>query len=155
MMWPRARSARDSGMRRQRDRGYSVLELIIVLALSAIVLAIAVPRTSALLDKLSVQSAAADVAATLGSARTYAIAAHAAVAVDVDTAIGTLRVRRGAELLFSRDVARAHNVRLKASRDSLAFGPRGLGRGAANLSIVVMRRTAVETVFVSRLGRVR
>ena len=142
-------------MPRRMAPGFTVLELIIVLALSAIVLAIAVPRTSALLDQLSVQSAAADVAATLGSARTYAIAAHAAVAVDVDTASGVMRVRRGPEMLFSRDVARAHNVRLRATRDSLAFGPRGLGRGAANLSIVVMRRAAVETVFVSRLGRVR
>jgi hypothetical protein len=30
-----------------------------------------------------------------------------------------------------------------------------LGRGAANLSVIIRRRAAAETVVVSRLGRVR
>jgi Tfp pilus assembly protein FimT len=138
-----------------RRAGYTILELFLVLTISAVILAIAVPRTSMLLDQLSVHAAAGDVAATLGSARTLALASRAAVAVDVDTSSGVLRVRRGSEMLFSRGVGQAHQVRLRATRDSLAFGARGLGRGAANLSVIVYRRAAVETVFVSRLGRVR
>lgn len=140
---------------RRRRRGHTFLELIIVLLMTAVVLAIAVPRTVRMLDRISVHAAASDVAATLGSARTLAMAGRLAVAVDVDTASGVLRVRRGPEALFSRNVGHAHGVRIKATRDSLAFGPRGLGLGAANLSIVVSRRAVVETVFVSRLGRVR
>lgn len=135
--------------------GYTVLELCLVLAMGGVVLAIAVPRTTATLDRLSVHSAAGDVRATLGAARSYAMAARADVAVEVDSARGELRVRRGPETLFSRGVGHAHNVRLRGTRDSLTFGARGLGRGAANLSIVISRRSAVETVFVSRLGRVR
>ena len=142
-------------MRAASRRGYTILELFIVLTIAGVVLAIAVPRTSETLDRLSVHAAAADVAATLGSARTLAMAVRATVAVEVDTVRGALRVRRGAEMLFTRDVGLAHNVRLRATRDSLAFGSRGLGHGAANLSILVYRRSAVETVFVSRLGRVR
>lgn len=137
------------------QRGYTIVELLVVLTMSAVLMAVAIPRAAATLDRVSVHSAAADVAATLGSARTLAMAGRAAVAVDVDSASGVLRVRRGPEMLFSRNVGHAHNVRLRASRDSLAFGPRGLGYGAANLSIIVSRGTAVETVFVSRLGRVR
>lgn len=140
---------------RKRKVGYTILELLVVLTLASIVLAIALPRTVALLDRITVRSAVADVAATLASARTLAMAARAAVSVEVDTVRGALRVRRGGEMLFTRDVGRAHNVQLRATRDSLAFGRRGLGYGAANLSIVVSRRAVVETVFVSRLGRVR
>ena len=136
-------------------RGYSVLEPLIVVLLTGLLLAVAVPRTVSMLDRLSVQAAAGDVAATLGTARTLAIAGRAAVAIDVDSTSGVLRVRRGGEMLFSRDIGAAHQVRVRTNRDSLAYGPLGLGLGAANLSIVVYRRAAVETVFVSRLGRIR
>jgi hypothetical protein len=37
----------------------------------------------------------------------------------------------------------------------MAFGASGLGYGAANLRVVVRRGAASETVYVSRLGRVR
>jgi hypothetical protein len=46
-------------------------------------------------------------------------------------------------------------VELRATRDSLAYDPYGMGRGASNLSIVIRKGAAVETVFVSRLGRIR
>lgn len=136
-------------------RGHSVAELLVVLVVVATMLGIVLPRASAMLDRVAVQSAAGEVAATLGGARNLAIAARATVGVDLDSASGVLRVRRGAEMLFSRNVGHAHGVRLRATRDSIAFGPRGLGRGAANVSIVVARGTVAETVFVSRLGRVR
>ena len=142
-------------MRDSSRLGYTLLELFIVLAMAAVVMAVAIPRLATSIDRVSVRSATADVTTTLGAARTMAMAIRAGVAVDVDTTSGVLRVRRGAEMLFSRNIGHAHGVTLGASRDSLAFGPRGLGRGAANLSIVIRRGAAVETVFVSRLGRVR
>lgn len=135
--------------------GYTVLELLLVVSIAAVVLALALPRTLLVLDRIAVHAAAGDVAATLGTARTVALAGRAAVAIDVDTASGTLRVRRGPEMLWSRNIGQAHGVALSASRDSLAYDGRGLGLGAANLSILIRRRSAVETVFVSRLGRVR
>lgn len=135
--------------------GHSVAELLVVLLIVAVMLAVIVPRASSMLDRVAVETAAGDVAATIGGARTLAIAARATVAVDLDSASGVLRVRRGDEMLFSRNVGQAHGVRLRATRDSIAFGSRGLGHGAANVSIVVSRGAVVETVFVSRLGRVR
>jgi hypothetical protein len=95
------------------------------------------------------------VIATLSEARALALAGNGLVALHVDTAAGTLSVRRGNEMLHSRAIGFAHGVRLGGTRDSLTYDPRGLGRGAANLSIVVRRGTIAETVFVSRLGRVR
>jgi Tfp pilus assembly protein FimT len=135
--------------------GHSLAEVLVVLVVAAAMLGVVVPRASAMLDRVAVQSAAGDVAATLGTARNLAIAARATVAIDLDSASGVLRVRRGAEILLSRNVGHAHGVRLRTTRDSIAFGARGLGRGAANVSIVISRGTVAETVFVSRLGRVR
>ena len=139
----------------QPRRGFTLLELVIVVTLSGLLLAIAVPRTRAALDGVSVRSAAGDVVATLSYARAIAQAGDGFIAVHVDSMTGTLRVRRAGMILHSRGVGHAHGVRLSASRDSLTYDPRGLGHGAANLSIVIRRGAAVETVFVSRLGRVR
>jgi len=134
---------------------YTVVELIVVMAITAVVMAIALPRGQQVLDRIAVHAAASDVQALLGSARMLALASHSAVAVDVDSASGVLRVRRGSEMLLARNVGLAHGVTISRTRDSLTYDGRGLGRGAANLSVIISRRTAAETVFVSRLGRVR
>jgi Tfp pilus assembly protein FimT len=136
-------------------RGHTVVELLVVLGITGIVLGIALPRGQRVLDRITVHAAASDVAATLAAARALALAGHASVAVDIDSVSGALRVRRGSEMLLARNIGSAHGVTVSPSRDSLTYDGRGLGRGAANLSVVVRRRTAVETVFVSRFGRVR
>ena len=132
----------------------TLVEILIVLTIAGTLMALAFPRAQLSLDRISVRAAAGDLAATLHSARALALAGRAAVAVDLDSN-GTIRVRRGAEYIFSRNIGSAHGVLLQQTRDSLTFGPLGLGHGAANLSIVVRRHAAVETVFVSRLGRIR
>ena len=136
-------------------KGFTLVELLIVLTISGIVLAIAVPRARGGLDRVVVRSAATDVRATLGLARTLALAGHAIIVVEVDSARGILRIRRGAEVLVTRAVEQAHGVAVRATRDSLAYDPYGLGRGASNLSVLIWRGTAAETVFVSRMGRIR
>ena len=140
-----------AGMR----RALTVPELLIVLTIVAVVLAIAIPKARASLDRVSVRAAASDVRATLTYARMLAMSGGLSVGVDVDSAGGTLRVRRGDERVLVRGIGHAHGVRLGKTRDSLTYDPRGFGRGAANLSILVRRGASAETVFVSRLGRVR
>jgi prepilin-type N-terminal cleavage/methylation domain-containing protein len=135
--------------------GFTLPEMLIVLTIVGLVMAIAIPNAKAGLDRLSARAAASDVRATLNYARMLAMAGGIAVAVDIDSVAGTLRVRRGNERILMRGVGQAHGVRVGKTRDSLAYDPRGLGRGAANLSILLRRGVSVETVFVSRLGRVR
>ena len=138
-----------------RRAAFTVPELLIVLTILGVVLAIAIPNARSGLDRVSVRSAAGDIRATLGYARMLAMSGGIAVAVEVDSVLGTLSVRRGDEKIFMRGIGHAHGVRLGKTRDSLTYDPRGFGRGAANLSILVRRGVSVETVFVSRLGRVR
>jgi type IV fimbrial biogenesis protein FimT len=137
------------------DNGYTVVELLVVLTIVGVLMSIAIPRVALLLDRIAVDSAASDVQASLSLARSLALAGGIPVAVEVDSQSGVVRIRRGGERLQSRNVGQLHQVRLVATRDSLTYDPRGLGRGAANLSIVIRRGAAAETVFISRLGRVR
>jgi len=142
-------------MRSTIRRGYTVAELVVVLGIVATMLAIALPRAHHVLDAIAVRAAAGDVATVLASARAMALAGHSSVAVDIDSSSGVLRVRRGTELLLARNIGPLHGVQVSHTRDSLTYDGRGLGRGAANLSVVVRRGSAAETIFVSRLGRVR
>lgn len=129
--------------------------MIVVLSVAAIVLAIAIPRVLLTLDRVSVRAAAGDVVTLLNTARTLALASHEPVAVDFCADSGAVRVRRGKELVAVRSVATLYQVTFTSSRDSMAYDSRGLGYGAANLSLVIRRGAAADTVFVSRLGRVR
>ena len=136
-------------------RGYTVLELLIVMMVAGIVMAIAVPRAQHQLDRVVVQSARSDVRGILTYARSLALAARARVVVSIDSISGTVRGRHMGTDAISRGVGPAQGVRPTSSRDSLVYDANGMGHGAANLSVVVRKRAAAETVFVSRLGRVR
>lgn len=138
-----------------RRSAYTLAEMLVVLLIAGILLGLATVRLTQAADQAAVHAAAGDVAAALTTARTIAIYRRVAVAVAIDTVAGALLVREDTSLLVERDLRSTYAVTITASRDSTAFDARGLGVGAANLSVVVRRRTAVDTVFLSRLGRVR
>jgi Tfp pilus assembly protein FimT len=131
-----------------------VAELIAVLALTAIILGIAIPRMRHAAERAAVRGAVADVVATLSTARQLA-ASHGGVSVAIDAGAATIRVVRDGDTVITRALGHMFGVAITSSRDSLAYDGRGLGSGAANLTFIVLRGTTVDTVVVSRLGRVR
>lgn len=138
-------------------RATTLLELLVVLALLAVVSAMTVPLAGRREDRRRAHGAAVHAATLLGSAREEAVARGSAVAVALDTGAGVIRVIAGAgrDTLRTRDLAALFGVRLRATRDSLAYDARGLGIGAANLTLVFSRGAAAETLVISRLGRLR
>jgi prepilin-type N-terminal cleavage/methylation domain-containing protein len=134
--------------------GFTLPELLVVLLLVSIVLGFAFVRLGAAADGTAVRAAVSEAASVFIAARNTAIYRRASVAVRIDTLYGTLVTRADTLVLRRRDL-RAFGVHLSASRDSMAFDGRGLGVGAANLSLVVRRGKVADTLFLSRLGRVR
>jgi hypothetical protein len=96
-----------------------------------------------------------EIEALFSTARHAAIARGAQSVLDIDIARGTVSVRVGGDTIKMREVSRAHGVTLETTRPSITYAPTGLGYGAANLSLIVRRNRVVDTVLVSRLGRVR
>ena len=135
--------------------GATLAELLVVLAIMAIVLGYATLRLAQAADGTAVRSAAAEATTAFNGARQAAIMRRAPVAVLIDTVSLRLKIVADTEVLSSRDLGTEYGIRLGCSRDSMAYDARGLGLGAANLSLVIRRGRAAETVFVSRLGRVR
>ena len=129
-------------------------ELLVVLLLASIALGFAFVRLGAAADRAAVRAAVSDAASVFIRARDAALYRRGPVAVHIDTLAALLLTRADSLVLGRRDL-RSFGVHLSASRDSMAFDGRGLGVGAANLSLIVRRGQAADTLFLSRLGRVR
>jgi prepilin-type N-terminal cleavage/methylation domain-containing protein len=134
---------------------FTLLELTVALCIMSILSAIAVPRAGRLLDSIHVNGAVTEIASLFSTARHLAIARSSRTSVEIDTVARTIRVLIGSDTLRKREIGKVHDVRLSASRTRMSYSATGMGYGAANLSVVVRRNGSVDTVFVSRLGRLR
>src|SRR6266513_2524256 len=74
-------------------------------------------------------------------------------------AADTLRIDRfgpsGWEPWWRRPGPASLGVVLEVSNPLVVFGPTGMGWGASNTTVVLRRGSQVETVTISRLGRVK
>jgi hypothetical protein len=115
----------------------------------------ATPRLGTLRDRASVRSAATEIATILSSARRAAMlrSSSAMGVIDEERSVASITV--GADTMLTRDVGSELGVTIAATRDTVLYGPSGRGWGASNTSIVVARGRWADTLFVSRLGRVR
>jgi prepilin-type N-terminal cleavage/methylation domain-containing protein len=138
-----------------RRLGFTLLELVVVLVVTGILLGLALPHLSAMRNRSAVRSAMGELGASFSTARGAAIARRASVAVVLDTAMGAVEVRSGGQTLLRRPLRSIYGVVLSSNRDSAVYDPRGLGYGVTNLTVVVRRGGMVDTLTMSRLGRVR
>lgn len=139
----------------EKSSGHTLIELVIALAIVAILLSMAAPRIGALRDRASVRSAATEIAAILSSARRVAMLRSTGAMVVIDEGNAAASVIAGADTVLAREVGSELGVRISATRDTVLYAPSGRGWGASNTSIVVARGRWADTLFVSRLGRVR
>jgi prepilin-type N-terminal cleavage/methylation domain-containing protein len=136
-------------------RAFTILELTVTLCILSILSAIAIPWAGKVLDSVKVRSAGIEIESLFSAARHIAIARAAQATVDIDTVAQSIKVSVAGDIVRRRDIGAAHDVRISASRVRMSYTATGMGYGAANLSVVVRRNASVDTVFVSRLGRVR
>jgi hypothetical protein len=130
-------------------------ELCLVIAIIGLMTMISSHQLVLFLDRSAARSAVAEAASVVLRARDEAIAQRAMTSVRFDTSSATLVLSARGASISRTALGHAHGVRLSANRDSLVFDVRGLGFGAANLTMVARRGGAAETLVVSRLGRVR
>jgi prepilin-type N-terminal cleavage/methylation domain-containing protein len=134
---------------------FTIVELTVTICILGVLSAIAMPWAGELLDRVRVRGAVVEIESTFSGARHIAIARSAQTTVDIDTVTQTIYVSVGADTLRKREIGADHGVQLSASRVRMSYSATGMGYGAANLSVFVRRNASVDTVFVSRLGRLR
>ena len=138
-----------------RKPGFSLPEVAVALAIMAVLLSIALHRFTTLRDATSVRAAAGDLGSTFSLARQVAVTNRRVVAIVLDTGRGVVEVRWGGAKVARRDFGATYGVHLGSNRDSAVFDARGVGYGLSNLSVAIRRGRFVDTLTMSRLGRVR
>jgi len=135
--------------------GFNVIELTLVLAIIAVLSAIGLPRAAGFIDGMEVRGAVTEIDALFSLARHVAIARAEQSSLDINPTRGIISVRVGPDTVMKRELGIAHGVTLQSTRASITYSQTGIGYGAANLTLIVARHLAADTIFVSRLGRVR
>jgi len=135
--------------------GFTLAELSVSIVLIGLFAGLTLPRFTGWRDRVATDAAAAATIAMLSTARHAALRRAAVTAVRFDTARASVIVHAGPDTIVMRPLGVVHGVRLSTTRDSIAYGPAGLGYGAANTRLVLTRGAAADTVTVSRLGRAR
>lgn len=136
-------------------RGFNIIEIIIALVIAAVLAVIVLPRASSFIDAMEVRGAVTEIESLFSTARHVAIARGVQSSLEIDPSRGIISVLAGSDSIRTREVALAHRVVLQSTRASITYAPTGMGYGAGNLSLIVTRNRAADTIFVSRLGRVR
>lgn len=136
-------------------RAHTLPELALTLALLAIVAATAVPTLAATTARWQVRAAVADLVNALVLTREAALARGAVATFVVDAARGEVTVTCAGDTIARRAVGALHGVTLAASSDSVRYAPDGVATGVSNTTMLVVRGSLIDSVIVSRLGRVR
>ena len=138
-----------------RRAGLTLVELCLVVSILGLTMAVAVRQLGYYLDRAAARAAVVEAAALVARARDEAMALRAPASVRFDTTADALELRRDGAVIAHAALGRVHGVSLAANRDTIAYDVRGLGYGAANLTLVARRGRAAESLVVSRLGRLR
>ena len=134
--------------------GFTLLELLLVLAVTGIIAGISIPALIGMRDRITVRMAAVDTGRAIADARSVALTASRRTAVQIDAIANTLSVVSGTDTIRTLHLDE-YGVRMRTTRDSIAFGPTGIGWGAATATIILSRGSASTALAVSRLGRIR
>lgn len=125
------------------------------LAMISIISAMAYPAMNRLLDGIHVRGTATEIHSLFTAARHYAITRSERITIEIDTARAAIAMIAGTDTLRTRTFLDTHGVMLSANRASFTYSPIGVGYGAGNMTLIVRRNARIDSVFVSRLGRVR
>jgi prepilin-type N-terminal cleavage/methylation domain-containing protein len=136
-------------------QGFTLAELMLVLAVAAILLGIGVTSLVRTMDRLSVDGAVAQLVAAHHRARMMAVIRGQVLTLLVDEDSLRISLRVGASSLWSASGPGGSGVSLAGPTRRFTFSPEGLTLGLSNASLQLHRGSSTRTVVISRLGRVR
>ena len=142
----------------RNSRGYTLIELTLVLLLVSLLLLLAAPTFLRARHVLAVNAARRELAAAIAVARSTAIVTFGA-SVVIDLRAGSVRIETpdGAPVGWPRELHVEYGVALESDRASpvvLRFDALGIGR-LTNATFRVQRGATRASLTVSAYGRVR
>lgn len=145
---------------RLTSRGFTFMELMVVVAVIGIMLAVALPYLRTSTVKGAVRGAADAVTALHAAARMSAIQrgrtaklvipSGANKAFIVATKVTSTGIDTVGKVL---NLASQFGVTITSTSDTIAFSPRGVSTNGSSVTIVISKSTFYDTLKVSRGGR--
>ena len=139
------------------NRGATLPELLVAIALVALVLGIAAPRLTEPLDTLAVEHAAGEIAGAHARARVAAVVESRTTMlhIAVDSLTMDAMEPGGPARRWSMPGPGRFAVAMSGPARTLTFSPTGVTAGFSNASWTLTKGSATRRVVISRLGRVR
>jgi len=139
------------------SKGFTILELIVVVVIAAVLMAFWLPRAARLMDWIETERAVRDLTTAFAVGRNGAVLQSTRARITI--APDTLRIDRlglrGWQAWWRTPGPSSHGVTLATSNAVVIFGPTGMGWGVSNTTVVLRRGSQAETVTLSRVGRVK
>jgi prepilin-type N-terminal cleavage/methylation domain-containing protein len=136
-------------------QGFSLLELVLVLAVVGLLLGIALPQLSGTLDRIEVDSVAHQISGAHQRARLLALARGTVVILSVSPQQLVIHLLGETAPVWSQPGPSASGVEFQGADRQFTFTPIGVTLGLSNGTIHLTRGSATRSVVVSRLGRIR
>ena len=138
------------------QRGFTLVELVMAIALAGALLVMVITRAGKWLDRLAVDRAAQEIVGFYQIARFSAI--YRSNRVRVELGPDTLRaVYEGVadSTFLTAPGPGPLGVAISTSRSQIWLHPNGIGAAGANTKIILRRGTEAESLTTSRVGRMR
>ena len=138
------------------QRGFTLIEVVIVVAIIGLLAALAIPRVAGWTDRLAVMRSVQEFHAFYNVARMGAVYRSSRVRISI-TPISLVAIAEGDpdSVVVRMKGPATYGVSLRVSRSTIRLYPTGVGLGAANTTLELRRGTVVESLTISRLGRLR
>ena len=140
-----------------RTRGTSTVELLVVLALVALVAGLVIPTLRYAMDQLAVGNAAQELLRAHREARSTAATSHRVALLTIAADSIVLRTAQGGDttLVWRHPGPATQGITMTGPAHLFRFIPYGYSIGASNATYTLSRGSARRKVIIARYGRVR
>ncbi len=143
-----------------RNRGFTAIEILMVMIIIGVLAALGIPRLRNSLEKQNVRSAKALFATLVATARGVAVSrgCPATLTMTVDsawvTACGVSPPAASVQVGTKKLIGDDFNVKLGPSVSSLIYDPRGISTAYQIVTVQIIGTTVTDSVMINQVGKV-
>jgi len=143
-----------------RNRGFTFIEILMVMIIIGVIAAFGIPRLRNTLDKQNVRSAKALLATLVATTSSVAVSrgCPATLNLTVDsawvTACGVSPPAASVQVGTKKLIGDDFNVKLAPSVSTVIYDPRGISTGYTVVTVGVVGTAVTDSVIINQLGKV-